>query len=73
METSIADFYTSFYIPEVQNLAFHLPQIIILGTNHCGNTRSEALKRHAANKDVLCCRDYVERVVASFSHQIKSD
>ena len=46
METPIADFHTSFYIPEIQNLAFHLPRVHILGTNHCGNTRRESFKRH---------------------------
>ena len=45
MATSIADFHTSFYIPAIQNLAFHLPHVRILGTNHCGNTRREASKR----------------------------
>ena len=38
METSIDDFHTSLYITEIQNLAFHLPHVHILGTNHCGNT-----------------------------------
>ena len=70
METYIAYFRTSFYIPEIQNLVFHLPHVLILGTNHCGNPRREAFKRRSANQDVLCCRDYAERVVASFSHQI---
>ena len=39
METSIADFQKSFYIPEIQKLAFQLPHICIIGTNNCGNTR----------------------------------
>ena len=42
METSIADIHTSLYIPEIQNLAFHLPQVRILGNNYCDNTRREA-------------------------------
>ena len=73
METSIADFHTSFYIPEIQHLVFHLPRVRILGTNHCGNTRHEAFKHHIAKQDVLCCRDYSERLIASFAHQIQSE
>ena len=38
-ETTISDFHTSFYIPSIQKLAFHLPHVRILGTNHCGETR----------------------------------
>ena len=37
METYIAGFHTSFYIPAIKNLTFHLPHVRILGTNHCGN------------------------------------
>ena len=36
METTISDFRTSFYIPAIQNLAFRLPYVRILVTNHCG-------------------------------------
>ena len=39
METSITDFHTSFYIPEIEELVFHLPQVSILGNNHSVNTR----------------------------------
>ena len=66
METYIADFHTIFYIPEIKKLVFHLPNVLILGTNHCGNTRREAFKSCSAKKYVLCCCDYSERVVASF-------
>ena len=72
METAISDFHTSFYIPSIQNLAFHLPHVRILGTNHCGEMRRTAFKQHELFQDVLCCRDYAERVVASFSNKIKS-
>ena len=37
METTISDFHTSFYIPAIQKLAFHMTHVHILGTNHCGN------------------------------------
>ena len=39
METTISDFPTSFYIPSIHNLAFHLPHVRILGTYHCGELR----------------------------------
>ena len=70
-ETTISGFHASFYIPAIQNLAFHLPHVRILGTNHCGEMRRTAFKRRELFQDVLCRRDYAERVVASFSDQIK--
>ena len=73
MEKYIDNFHTSFYITEIQNLSFHLTHIRIVGTNQCGNTRHEEFKRRRENKDVLCHRDYAERLVASFAHQIKSE
>ena len=72
-ETAISDFHTSFYIPSIQKLAFHLPHVRILGTNHCGGLRRTAFKRHELFQDVLCRRDYAERVVASFANQIQSE
>ena len=73
MGTKISGFHTSFYIPAIQNLAFHLPYVHILGKNHCGSMRRTAFKRCEIFQDVLCCRDYSERVVASFSNQIQSE
>ena len=70
METYITDFHKSLYITEIKKLAFHLPHVRILGTNHCGNTRCEALKRRIENQDMLCRRGYDDRVVASFEHQV---
>ena len=67
METSISDFHTSFYIPAIHKLAFHLPHVHILGTNHCGAMRCTLFQ------DFLCRRDYAERVIASFAHQIQSE
>ena len=71
METKIPDFNTSFYIPDIQKLAFHLPHVRILGTNHCGKMRHTAFKQRALFRDVLCCCDYSERVVANFANQIQ--
>ena len=73
METTISNFHTSFYTPAIQNLAFHLPHVRILGTNHCGELRRTAFKRRELFQDVLCSRDYAERVVASFAYQIQSE
>ena len=70
METTISNFHTSFYILEIQKLAFHIPHVQILGTNHYGESRRTAFKLRVSFQYVLCCRGYAERVVASFSHQI---
>ena len=68
MEITISDFCTSFYIPVIQNLAFHLPQVRILSTNHCGESRRTAFKLSELFQDVLCRCDYSERLVARFSN-----
>ena len=73
METTIYDFHTSFCIPVIQKLAFHLPHVHTLGTNHCGEMRRTSFKRCELFQDVLCRRDYSERVVENFAHQIKSE
>ena len=70
METTISDSCANFYLPAIQMLAFHLPHVRILGTNHCGKMQHTAFKRREIFQDVLCCHDYSERLVASFSHQI---
>ena len=54
-------------------MAFYLPHVRILGTNHCGEMRFTAFKRRELFQDVLCRRDYSERVVASFANQIQSE
>ena len=54
-------------------LAFHLPYMFILGTNHCGELQRTAFKRRKLFQDVLCSCFYDERVVAIFSHQKKSE
>ena len=72
METTISDSHTSFYIPSIQNLAFNIPYVLILGTNNCGEMQRTAFKRRELFQDVLCCCDYAERLVARFAHQIQS-
>ena len=73
METTISEFNTSFYIPSIQNMAFHLPHVRILGTNHCGAMQHTSFKRRELFQDFLCRRDYSERLVASFYHQIQPE
>ena len=72
METTISDFHTSFYIPAIQKLAFHLPHVCKLGTNYCGEMRRTVFKQDELFQDALCTRDYAERLVASFANQIQS-
>ena len=45
MEITISNFHTSFYIPEIKKLEFHIPHIQILGTNQCGDSHQTAFKR----------------------------
>ena len=73
METTISDFHTSFYIPDIQKLAFHLPHVHILRTNHCGELRRTSFKQRELFQDVLCRRDHAGRVVARFANQIQSE
>ena len=73
METTISDFHTSFDITAIQKLSFHLPHVCILGTNHCGEMRRTSFKRRELFQDVICRRDYAERVVASFANKIQSE
>ena len=72
MDTTIYNFDTSFYIQAIQKLEFHITHVQILGKNHCADSRQTVFKRRESFKDVLCRRDYSERVVASFFHQIQS-
>ena len=72
-ETTIYDFHTSFYILDIQNLAFHLPRVHILGTNHCGAMQHRSFKRIELFQDILRICYYAERVVAIFAHQIQSE
>ena len=72
-ETNISDFHISLYIPAIQKLAFHLLYVQILGTNNWGEMQGTAFKRRELFQDVLCSRDYSERVVASFANQIQPE
>ena len=63
MKTNMSDFHTRYYIPAIQKLDFYLPHVRILGTNHCGEIQLTAFKRSKAFQDVLCRRDYSDRIV----------
>ena len=71
IEKTISKFHTSLYIPEIQKLAFHIPHVKIMGTNHCGDSCRTAFKCRESFQDVLCCCDYSERLGDSFPHQIQ--
>ena len=73
METTISNFRTSFYIPEIQKLEFHIPHVQIIGMNYCSDSCQTAFKLRELFQDMFCCRDYSKEVVASFSHQIQSE
>ena len=73
MEKTISNFHTSFHIPEIHKLEFHIPHVQVLGTNHCGYSHRTALKRREYFQDVLYRRDYADRVVSIFAHQIQSE
>ena len=66
-------FHTSFYIPAIQKLAFHLPHVRIIGTNHCGEMRRTAFKRRESFQYVLCRCDYSDIVVSGFANQTQSE
>ena len=45
MDTTISNFHTNFYILAIQKLAFNLPYVRIVGTNHFDAIRRTAFKR----------------------------
>ena len=52
---------------------FHIPHVQILSSNHCGESRQTAFKCRESFQDVICCRRYAEKVVASLAHLIQSE
>ena len=73
LETKISNFNTSLYILEIHKLSFYLTHVQIMGKNHYGDPCWTGFKRCVSLQDVLCLRDYAERVDASFTHKIKSE
>ena len=72
-EATIYEFHTSFYIPAIQKLAFNLPNVRILVKNHCDEMRRTAFKLCELFQDIICRRDYADRVVTIFANQIQSE
>ena len=72
IETPIIEFHEKFYIKKIQKLAFHLPHVCIRGIHHFVKELLKEFKLRGNLHDILCCRDYAEQVVYSFSHQIQS-
>ena len=72
METPISNFHTCFYILEFQKLAFQIPHVQILGTNHCIDSHQNAFKHREQFQGMLCSRGCAERVVDIFAHKIQS-
>ena len=73
MEKTISNFYTSFYFPEIQKLAFHIPHVQIMGTSHCGDSHKKPFKLSESFQDVLCRHEYDDNLVSSISNQILSE
>ena len=73
METNFSDFHIGFYILAINKLAFHLPHVRILSTNHCSEMQRIAFKWRELFQDVLCHCDYAKSLVAGFAHQIQSE
>ena len=73
METTISDSCTSFYIPEIHQLTFHVPDVQILGTYHYGYSRQTAFKHLEYFQDLCCRSNYTEHVAAIFARQVQSE
>ena len=71
METTIYNFHAGLYIKEIQKLEFHISHVQILGTKHCADSCRTEFKLRKLSQNMLCRRDYAERVFASFDHQIQ--
>ena len=73
LETLISEFHEKYYITEIQKLTFHLPHVLIIGTHHCGKEHREEFKCRIKQHDILCQRDYAERILSSFPHKLQSE
>ena len=50
-----------------------MSRVHILGTHNCGKERFESFKRRIKQHGLLCWRDYSERILSRFAHQIQSE
>jgi hypothetical protein len=63
-------FLQDFYLPSIGKLAYHIPHVIILSKNHCGNMRWLIFEKYAHS--IKTHRDYAERLLAIFNLEIQS-
>ena len=61
------------YIPEIQELAFNFPYVLILGIHHCGKESHKYFKNWSKENNILFQSDCIERIVTSFAQQIQSE
>ena len=54
-------------------MKFHIPDVKILSTNHCGDYFRTAFKRRESFQDVLCHHAYADRVVGISPHEIQTE
>ena len=73
METSIADFHTSFLNCSNQKLEFHPPHKHILGKQHCVSRHHKSFNRFRSLQDILGHYDSAKRVVACFDHELQTE
>ena len=50
-----------------------MSHVRIIGTTDCGIERCEAFKLQIKQHDVLCRRDYAERIISILAHTIQFD
>jgi hypothetical protein len=68
---SIGKFMTEFYLPALEQFAYHLETVLLLSQMLTGKARQNAFIRLAWT--VLTRRDYAERLNAKFNLEIQSD
>ena len=68
---SILDFHLEYYIPEIENLNFHLPHAYIIGKNNCAGKQHDIFViRH--NKFDLKCTHYCAERCQVISEKVHS-
>ena len=72
LEETITSFHQNYYMPSIEKLAYHLAHVRILGSNHVGLTRKQALMRRGQKKDIKLVRDFAERLGSCFGKEFQS-
>ena len=65
------DFNSEYFIPEIENLAFHFPHVYILGKKHCEGKQHDIFVSQHNNFDCKRSRDYAE-ICQVLSEQVHS-